>query len=166
MLTNKDFILIEFTKEEIDAATNEAFRMATNGLTDFGGDSGLIVGCLGETAFNKLFPDAERTNEKHYDFILSGKKTEIKSHICNVRPCVDWEVAPKKNNQNPDYFIFCFIHSSFEYGWVAGYIKADDFYTQAVKVNKGDKRPNGGEYKSHGFRFMVKDLMPIRKGNK
>lgn len=163
MLTNKDFILVEFSKEEIDAATEEAFRMATDGLTDFGGDSGLIVGCLGETAFKKLYPEANRYNEKHYDFLLAGKRTEIKSHRCSVRPTIDWEVAPKKNNQNPDYFMFFFVHSSFEYAWAAGFISSDDFYKHGVDVKAGDERPNGGTYKSDGFRFMVKDLNKLTK---
>jgi hypothetical protein len=166
MITDRDFVLVEFTKDELSKAMRVAAEMEANGLPTFVGESARIVGTLGEIAFNKTYPDAERRNESNYDFLLAGRRTEIKSHVCNTRPSASWEVAPNKNSQWPDYFVFCFVHSSFEYGWIAGYVSVTDFHNKSVKVLAGDPRPNGGVYKSDGYRFLVKDLMPITRGKR
>jgi hypothetical protein len=103
---------------------------------------GTTAGIISEIHFGQHFKDAIRTQEFSHDFILNGKKIEIKS----VRRTVDPEPhfiannATTSDHQKGDdtYLVFYSLNHKTKFGTMCGYINSLEFYAQAIFHPKGE----------------------------
>lgn len=104
-----------------------------------------LTGMLGEALFQKLFPNAIRSNNINYDFILNGHTIDVKSKIVNSVPQPDFVASVFKysyEKQKNDYYVFMRIDKSLKVGYYLGMIGKKDFLDKAVLFRKGEDTTN------------------------
>lgn len=104
-----------------------------------------LTGMLGEVLFQKLFPNAIRSNNINYDFILNGHTIDVKSKIVNSVPQPDFVASVFKysyEKQKNDYYVFMRIDKSLKVGYYLGMIGKKDFLDKAVLFRKGEDTTN------------------------
>lgn len=104
-----------------------------------------LTGMLGEVLFQKLFPNAIRSNNVNYDFILNGHTIDVKSKIVNSVPRPDFVASVFKysyEKQQNDYYVFMRIDKSLKVGYYLGMIGKKDFLDKAVLFRKGEDTTN------------------------
>jgi len=101
-----------------------------NSKTVNGGEQYRIAGQLGEIVFQRLFgKQAIKSPEKDiiYDFILNGKKIDVKCKCRNVPPKPFFEASVfkyqlDKHFEDVDIYVFMSTTKDFKTVWVCGYL--------------------------------------------
>lgn len=122
------------------------------------------IGYLAEEAFQIIYPKAIRVNNFDYDFILNGKKIDVKGLFTyhEPKPYHENVFRPRKENQDTDFYYFISIHASLEYGWNLGWVTRE-FYLKCPDVKKGEIAGSGKPYRDHGKRVYYKDMIIGKK---
>lgn len=113
-------------------------------------------GLIGELVFKSVFPRAIHADTYGYDFLLDGKRIEIKTQTLRVKPRMNFENALYRNSkQEIDYLVLCALTGNVL--TFVGFLKS----CHGLEIiKKGDPMPNpgGGVYKSDGVRIPYSKL--------
>lgn len=130
-VTKNDMIL---AKERLDR-NFKLGRYTLNSKTVYQGEEYRIGGILGEVVFQRLFgnravqsPETDIT----YDFIINGKKIDVKCKCRNVPPKPEFEASIFAYQLNKHFDlvdVYCFMSTtkSFETVWVCGYLGKNEW---------------------------------------
>lgn len=123
----------------------------------------LLVGFIGEEIFQWAYPDAIRTNTYDHDFLLKGKRIDVKTKIFNRPPKPHFETTfhLRKIPEN-DYFVLCSVDEKMKTGYLIGFIDNSRFFNISKRNLKGDLRPNDGKpYYADGYSIKIEDFRPL-----
>jgi hypothetical protein len=159
------FLVYETTPYDIELAEEEFNKRFQNNLslnqkTVYNRRESRIAGILGEIVFQKMFPDAKKSPPKDitYDFILKGKKIDVKCKYRKVPPKSNFE-ASFFSYQGADYFdvdlyVFMSTMGNLEKVWVCGYVSKNSFLNNPLK-----KLWIAGEVDSRNGMKFIKDTL-------
>lgn len=154
--------MIEFqiTQDMLERANTKAIAVGNIGGKSFMGGTRNINGFLGEEMFKKQFPQAVLFDTYDYDFMLKGKKIEVKTRTLKVFPNapIEFALAHMNPNRDFDYIAFYIIKADLSKGWGLGWISKQDFFNKCKTKNKGEPMPQGGAYLSEGKSILQTDL--------
>lgn len=83
-----------------------------------------------------------------YDFIIDGKKTDIKCNKYGTKP-KKWysaEIYESSLHQETDQYIFCHINDNLSLCWIIGMISKENFMHQAEYRTRGSIHPYNDKY--------------------
>lgn len=124
---------------------------------------GRMVGFLGEQVFQYLRPGAMQANSRTYDFIVGGKKIEVKTRIMPREPVWETDDIAIKFNQDPkdyecDYFAMLGMAKDFSKCWLLGWISKNDFLAKHFIIRKGTKLTARYVAEQDNHAIKLKDL--------
>lgn len=125
---------------------------------------GTFFGCLGESLFHHIYPNAIRANTYDYDFIYYNKKIDIKTKERTVPPKIHYECSVNTMNgkQNCDYYVFTQILDSATTGWILGKIPTEEFFDTAKLYKKGTRDPrNNFTFHCDTYNIPISQLYPV-----
>lgn len=124
------------------------------------------TGYLGEVAFENMF-NCNRVNDFNYDFLINGKKVDVKTKHSKNTP-EDWhEVScfPSQKWQKCDYYAFMRISDDNQNAWFVGILPKDKFYTESYLLKKGVKQHNGLIPKFDSYNMTLGKLWEISEND-
>lgn len=130
-----------------------------------------IIGYLGEALFELHYKNAKRMNNFDYDFLLDGKRIEIKSTKtpCAPGPNFRSDVYAFNTRQACDYYFFVHIKNDMSIGWLTGYLSKQEFIRTATVRKAGTvetyKDGSSKTLKGDSYSVLVKDLKKPRLAN-
>jgi len=162
-------IHVPLTEEDNELAFEHGVEVGqlNNSITEGVGN---LAGTLGELAFLKIYQDAYRDKEVtfDYDFLLYGKKWEIKTKNRTVPASLSFAASISDCNpeQEADYYGFVSVIFNkkldrFTGAEMIGYITPEDYFEQAVFCKKGETDPNsaiGWTFKGDCYNVLYRDM--------
>jgi len=131
-----------------------------------------MAGILGEIVFKKLFREAIQSPSQSvpYDFILKGRRIDVKCKCRNVEPKGDFEASifdyqSGKGFEETDIYVFMSTTKKFKTMWVCGYSKKKDFMSDpnCVLWKKGDTdKRNNITFKADTWCLPYKNLRKFK----
>ena len=106
---------------------------------------GNVYGFLGELVALDVL-DGLHQNTMDYDIIVDGYKIDVKTKKTTVKPKPDYDcsVADLTRKQNCDFYAFVRVLSDQSVGWFLGVKKAEQYFTDARYIKKGDYDNSNG----------------------
>ena len=106
---------------------------------------GNVYGFLGELVALDVL-DGVHQNTMDYDILVDGSKIDVKTKKTTVKPKPDYDcsVADLTRKQNCDYYAFVRVLSDQSVGWFLGVKKAEQYFTDARYIKKGDYDNSNG----------------------
>ena len=106
---------------------------------------GNVYGFLGELVALDVL-DGVHQNTMDYDIIVDGYRIDVKTKKTTVKPKQDYDcsVADLTRKQNCDYYAFVRVLSDQSVGWFLGVKKAEQYFTDASYIKKGDYDNSNG----------------------
>ena len=154
---------VKVTEAMLTSAKNKAAEQGKLKRSFMEGE-GNVVGYLGEEIFAKAYPNVERKNGYHSDFIFNGEKIDIKSKKCKSKPKVWYEcsiVAYSLKTQKNDRYVFIRVRKDLSMGWILGTISKEDFIARSHFMRKGRLDiSNNYKVKEDCYNLKISDLEP------
>lgn len=124
----------------------------------------MFTGYLGETIFEKLF-SATRVNDYNYDYLLSGKRIDVKTKASQDMPELWQEVSnyPHQKWQDTDYYAFMRVNYDFTRAWFLGIVSKEEFFDNAFLIKKGEKQPSGLIPKTDSYNMTLDKIWELSK---
>ena len=106
---------------------------------------GNVYGFLGELVALDVLGGIHQ-NTMDYDILVDGSKIDVKTKKTTVKPKPDYDcsVADLTRKQNCDYYAFVRVLSDQSVGWFLGVKKAEQYFTDARYIKKGDYDNSNG----------------------
>ena len=106
---------------------------------------GNVYGFLGELVALDVLGGIHQ-NTMDYDILVDGSKIDVKTKKTTVKPKPDYDcsVADLTRKQNCDYYAFVRVLSDQSTGWFLGVKKAEQYFTDARYIKKGDYDNSNG----------------------
>ena len=106
---------------------------------------GNVYGFLGELVALDILGGIHQ-NTMDYDILVDGSKIDVKTKKTTVKPKPDYDcsVADLTRKQNCDYYAFVRVLSDQSVGWFLGVKKAEQYFTDARYIKKGDYDNSNG----------------------
>ena len=106
---------------------------------------GNVFGFLGELISLEVLGGIHQ-NTMDYDILVDGQKIDVKTKKTTVKPKphYDCSVADVTRKQNCDYYAFVRVLSDQSVGWFLGVKKAEQYFTDARYIKKGDYDNSNG----------------------
>ena len=106
---------------------------------------GNVYGFLGELVALDVLGGTHQ-NTMDYDILVDGSKIDVKTKKTTVKPKPDYDcsVADLTRKQNCDYYAFVRVLSDQSVGWFLGVKKAEQYFTDARYIKKGDYDNSNG----------------------
>ena len=106
---------------------------------------GNVYGFLGELVALDVLGGVHQ-NTMDYDILVDGSKIDVKTKKTTVKPKPDYDcsVADLTRKQNCDYYAFVRVLSDQSVGWFLGVKKAEQYFTDARYIKKGDYDNSNG----------------------
>lgn len=132
---------ISLTSQEVVSLKSlSAQRGVLNKRTIVSGQ-GNLIGFAGEAIFAKAFPAASKVESRDFDFVLSGKKIDVKTRGSDKAPRMDWDCKIPTysfEQQACDIYVFVISRNDATAGLVLGWISKADFKLKARR-ERADK---------------------------
>jgi len=161
-----EFIFVKITDEMRECAKVESRSYETKLVNSIRLGKGTYAGCLGEEMFHKVFPFLERVNNFQYDFSYGNITFDVKTKERTVKPQLHYDCSVNTMNgkQDVDYYIFAQVINTYEYGWILGMKKSDDFFKESTFHPEGsiDKR-NNFMFHCDTYNMEINKLRPVKK---
>jgi len=108
-----------------------------------------IVSMLGEICFKKAYPAVTASDNLTYDYLLSGKKIDVKTKVRGLSPKLNFSgCVPKYQAEQEDVTHYCFLSCTIDDDdyrmWLCGRISKADFMEKAKFWAKGDVDGSNG----------------------
>ncbi len=101
-----------------------------------------FVSDIAEIVFQQTYPDAKRVSEHdtHADFILKGKRIDVKCKDRTVDATLDFDAAveARQKDFNVDWYIFYSYNRKTNMLQFMGWISKEDYYKKAMLFKKGE----------------------------
>lgn len=157
---------IKLTPKQIETVQARAAARGTLNTRTIVKGEGNVVGFAGEEMFSQAFPKAVKADSRDYDFVLNGKKIDVKTRGSDKTPRMDWDCKIPEysvNQQACDIYVFVISRNDASSGLVLGWISKQDFKAKA-KLQEADQL--FAQYGKHvvNQRYMIvpiSDLNPI-----
>jgi hypothetical protein len=158
------FLKTVITHRMLLTAVCRSVAMGSLRLSFMSGDRN-IVGLVGEEIYSQHAPNATRMDTYDYDFIVKGKKVDVKTRIVTSEPKPSYEMAIllTRANQEVDFYVFCSVSKQFTEGWLMGFLSKDEFLERAQYVEEGSPMPQGGHYRSNAHVIQLDQIRTIEK---
>ena len=127
----------ETDMEKVNAIYDEMFpeRDIINQNTVYARKHSRIAGILGEVVFENVFPEAVKSTDITYDFVLDGQKVDVKCKYRTVVPRYSYEASfffyQSSNRFNADMYHFMSTILDFSKVWLCGYGTKDEILNNA-----------------------------------
>ena len=126
----------------------------------------LIVGKLGELICTAHFGFLKKIESYDFDFIsnITDKTFEVKTKAISCEPKPDYKVNLYCVNdyQKCDYYLFCMINTSFETGYILGFMEKNEFIERSEFYNAGEKDIETEKVYTHdAYAMKIKNLFQV-----
>ena len=121
---------------------------------------GNVYGFLGELVALDVLGGIHQ-NTMDYDILVDGSKIDVKTKKTTVKPKPDYDcsVADLTRKQNCDYYAFVRVLSDQSVGWFLGVKKAEQYFTDARYIKKGDyDNSNGFTARANCYNMPISSL--------
>ena len=121
---------------------------------------GNVYGFLGELVALDVLGGIHQ-NTMDYDILVDGSKIDVKTKKTTVKPKPDYDcsVADLTRKQNCDYYAFVRVLSDQSVGWFLGLKKAEQYFTDARYIKKGDyDNSNGFTARANCYNMSISAL--------
>lgn len=154
-------IKVSITPEMMERATRKAEELGTLKRSFMQGE-GNLIGFLGEEMVLRCLRHSKEENDYSHDIEFEGKRLEVKTKKTKVEPRPHYEcslVSYIAGKQSSQFYVFCRVHESMEYGWILGVKTPSSYMKQARFMKKGDIDPsNNYTVKADCYNLPIKDL--------
>ena len=102
------------------------------------GGTSNVVGAIGELVVADSI-NAKQINTYDYDLVKDGMRIDVKTKRCNTKPLPNYDcsVALHGTKQDCDAYVFVRILTDMSKAWILGGISKQDFYKEALCIEKG-----------------------------
>lgn len=158
-------IKLNITDEQIiEAQKLYNFKALNNSITE--GES-QIYGALGEVMvmdfLRSLNKPVQYIGSYDYDLEINGKKIDVKTIKTDKEPTNDFNanISAFNTRQQTDFYLWCSVAESMNYGYIIGYLEKDEFYRVAELKKKGQIDFGSWVFKSDTYTTKVKNIKKI-----
>ena len=137
------------------------FKALTNSITE--GES-QIYGALGEVMamdfLRSLNKPVQYVGSYDNDLEINGIKIDVKTIRTDKEPTNDFNlnISAFNTKQETDFYLWCSVAQSMEYGYIIGYLAKDEFYSLAELKKKGEVDFGEWVFKSDTYSTKVKNV--------
>lgn len=150
------------TPEQIaEAKKLYTFKALNNSITE--GES-QIYGALGEVIaiefLQSLNKNVQYVGCYDYDLEINGKKIDVKTIKTDKEPTNDFNanISAYNTRQQTDFYLWCSVSESMQYGYIIGYLEKDEFYRIAELKKKGEIDFGSWVFKSDTYTTKIKNV--------
>jgi len=120
-----------------------------------------FVGFLGEEMILRSFDGFDEANTFDYDLLLDGEwRIDVKTKQVTSKPKPNYECSlGTYYRQQCDLYVFTRILSTFDSGWILGYMAPVDYYAKATYIKKGTyDKTNDFTFRADSYNLPINDL--------
>lgn len=163
-------IELNITPEQLERAKNLYPFTALKSSINNGADN--LIGALGEVLVSDYFKakgySVEEGSTFDYDMIINGFKVDVKSLRANTTPKDNYyiRIQATQIDQKTEFYFFCYIFNDYSKGFIAGFLKKEEFFKIAKFYEAGSIAPNskkGFKLKASSYIAYKKDLRKFKQ---
>ena len=164
-------IEVEITPEQLERAKKLYDFTALKGSITKGESN--LTGALGEVIVADYFKAKGYTVEEKacfdYDLIINGFTVDVKTIKSKAPPTPSFNARVQAFNtkQKTSYYFFCYLLSDYSKGFLAGYLKKEDFFKVATFFKAGSEDPKSRikdfRFKADNYSAYIKDLKKFKQ---
>ena len=163
-------IEIDITPEQLERAKALYNFEALAGSITAGAAN--LTGALGEVIVADYFKAKGYTVEEaptfNYDLIINGFTVDVKTIKSKTAPTPYFNARVQAFNtkQRTSYYFFCYLLADYSKGYIAGYLKKEQFFKIATFFEAGSPDPlsksSSFRFKADNYSAYIKDLRKFK----
>jgi hypothetical protein len=154
---------ITLTNEEVAKIRTQSQARGVLNSRSLTGGKGNLVGKAAERMFGKLFPTAQYVDSRAFDYVLNGRKIEVKARGSDREPKSYWDCkipCYSFHQQACDIYAFFSVKLDGQTGVFLGWLTKAEVAAKATLIKKGTVATSGGIVHEDHYIVLVSDLHP------